>query len=99
VTLFEKRSRPRGRHQGRQLLIFAATGPQFKTNATRSEGPGDWATYQLRKVFTWVKCSNELNAAYAADGYARVRGAAILTTTYVAGEASSIAPYFVRKGT
>ena len=26
-------------------------GPQFKTNAARSEGPGDWATYQLRKVF------------------------------------------------
>src|SRR5712691_517384 len=26
-------------------------GPQFKTNATRSEGPGDWATYQLRRVF------------------------------------------------
>ena len=26
-------------------------GPQFKTNATRSEGPGDWATYQLRVVF------------------------------------------------
>ena len=27
------------------------TGPQFKTNAIRSEGPGDWATYQLRTVF------------------------------------------------
>src|SRR5215831_7538776 len=26
-------------------------GPQFKTNARRSEGPGDWATYQLRTVF------------------------------------------------
>src|SRR6202045_4910006 len=26
-------------------------GPQFKTNAIRSEGPGDWATYQLRRVF------------------------------------------------
>src|SRR6202035_4801526 len=25
-------------------------GPQFKTNATRGEGPGDWATYQLRRV-------------------------------------------------
>ncbi len=24
----------------------------------------------------WVGCSNELNAAYAADGYARVKGAA-----------------------
>src|SRR5271170_7746091 len=27
------------------------TGPQFKTNAIRGEGPGDWVTYQLRKVF------------------------------------------------
>src|SRR6202162_2816252 len=27
------------------------TGPQFKTNAIRSEGPGDWVTYQLRRVF------------------------------------------------
>src|SRR5260370_2172868 len=27
-------------------------GPQFKTNARRSEGPGDWATYQLRRAFT-----------------------------------------------
>jgi indolepyruvate decarboxylase len=29
----------------------------------------------------WIGCSSELNAAYAADGYARVHGAAILTTT------------------
>ena len=26
-------------------------GPQFKTDARRSEGPGDWATYQLRTGF------------------------------------------------
>ena len=26
-------------------------GPQFKTNARRKKGPGDWATYQLRKAF------------------------------------------------
>src|SRR5258708_19287164 len=26
-------------------------GPQSKTNARRGEGPGDWATYQLRRVF------------------------------------------------
>jgi hypothetical protein len=23
-------------------------GPQFKTDAIRGEGPGDWATYKLR---------------------------------------------------
>ena len=26
-------------------------GPQFKTNARRRKGPGDWATYQLRTAF------------------------------------------------
>src|SRR6202040_275351 len=26
-------------------------GPQFKTDARRGEGPGDWATWQLRNVF------------------------------------------------
>ena len=25
--------------------------PQFKTDAIRGDGPGDWATYQLRLVF------------------------------------------------
>src|SRR5271166_4695076 len=25
--------------------------PQFRTDATRGEGPGDWATYQLRTAF------------------------------------------------
>src|SRR6201989_2655767 len=38
----------------------------------------------------WVGCSNELNAAYAADGYARVRGAAMLATTYGVGELSAL---------
>ena len=38
----------------------------------------------------WIGCSNELNAAYAADGYARARGAAMLSTTYAVGELSAI---------
>ena len=38
----------------------------------------------------WVACANELNAAYAADGYARVRGAAMLSTTYGVGELSAL---------
>ena len=29
----------------------------------------------------WIGCANELNASYAADGYARIRGAAMLATT------------------
>ncbi|MDM0018780.1 alpha-keto acid decarboxylase family protein [Variovorax saccharolyticus] len=38
----------------------------------------------------WVGCCNELNAAYAADGYARIRGVAALSTTYGVGELSAI---------
>src|ERR1700684_4677713 len=38
----------------------------------------------------WVGCANELNASYAADGYARIRGAAMLVTTYGVGELSAL---------
>jgi indolepyruvate decarboxylase len=38
----------------------------------------------------WIGCANELNASYAADGYARVRGAAMLATTYGVGELSAL---------
>src|SRR5580692_709519 len=38
----------------------------------------------------WVGCANELNAAYAADGYARIRGEAMLATTYGVGELSAM---------
>lgn len=38
----------------------------------------------------WIGCANELNASYAADGYARIRGAAMLVTTYSVGELSAM---------
>jgi indolepyruvate decarboxylase len=38
----------------------------------------------------WIGCCNELNASYAADGYARIRGMAALNTTYGVGELSAI---------
>jgi len=38
----------------------------------------------------WIGCANELNAAYAADGFARIRGAAMLTTTHGVGELSAL---------
>ena len=38
----------------------------------------------------YVLTTNELNAAYAADAYARVHGASVLTTTYGVGELSAI---------
>src|SRR5437588_6801472 len=57
--------------------------------------PGDYAFPVCDAVdrnpnIRWVGCSNELNASYAADGYARVRGAAMLSTTYAVGELSAI---------
>ncbi len=38
----------------------------------------------------WIGCTNELNAGYAADGYARQRGYGALVTTYGVGELSAI---------
>ena len=38
----------------------------------------------------YLGCCNELNAAYAADGYARVRGVGALSTTYGVGELGAI---------
>jgi indolepyruvate decarboxylase len=38
----------------------------------------------------WVGCCNELNAAYAADGYARINGFAAVCTTYGVGELSAM---------
>jgi indolepyruvate decarboxylase len=38
----------------------------------------------------WIGCANELNASYAADGYAHIRGAGILVTTYGVGELSAL---------
>lgn len=57
--------------------------------------PGDYAFAiddAAEKVpgLSWVASTNELNAAYAADGYARIRGAAMLSTTYGVGELSAI---------
>ena len=39
---------------------------------------------------SWVGCTNELNAGYAADGYARQKGYGAVVTTYGVGELSAI---------
>lgn len=57
--------------------------------------PGDYAfpfddAIEKSDRLQWVGCANELNAAYAADGYARVYGASILSTTYGVGELSAL---------
>jgi indolepyruvate decarboxylase len=57
--------------------------------------PGDYAFAVNDAIcndpdMRWVGCCNELNAAYAADGYARVKGVGALCTTYGVGELSAI---------
>lgn len=57
--------------------------------------PGDYSfpiddAIELCPSLRWIACANELNAAYAADGYARRKGAAILSTTYGVGELSAL---------
>ncbi|MEO3991825.1 alpha-keto acid decarboxylase family protein [Pseudocitrobacter cyperus] len=57
--------------------------------------PGDYNLQFLDHVIAhpalrWVGCANELNAAYAADGYARVQGCGALLTTYGVGELSAL---------
>ena len=64
--------------------------------------PGDYAfsvddAVEQLTGLDWVGCANELNAAYAADGYARIRGAAILSTTYGVGELSALNGVMVSK--
>ncbi|KAK9460939.1 thiamine diphosphate-binding protein [Lipomyces oligophaga] len=58
--------------------------------------PGDFNMTLLDHIFNvpgldWIGCCNELNAAYAADGYGRTRGLpGVLVTTYGVGELSAI---------
>jgi TPP-dependent 2-oxoacid decarboxylase len=57
--------------------------------------PGDFNLVLIDEMLAesgteWVGSTNELNAAYAADGYARQRGFGALVTTYGVGELSAI---------
>lgn len=56
--------------------------------------PGDFVlgffNQVLKSDVKYVGTCNELNAAYAADGYARIRGIGAFATTYGVGELSAI---------
>lgn len=57
--------------------------------------PGDFNLALLDKIYEvegmrWAGNANELNAAYAADGYSRVKGLACLITTFGVGELSAL---------
>ena len=58
--------------------------------------PGDFAfpvqdSIVAHPDLNWIGCCNELNAGYAADGYARIKGVAAVSTTYGVAELSAIA--------
>lgn len=57
--------------------------------------PGDYNFNLIDSVeknpdVKWIGCTNELNAGYAADGYARVKGFGACLTTFGVGELSAI---------
>ena len=57
--------------------------------------PGDFNLTLLDKIYEvegmrWAGNANELNAAYAADGYSRIKGLACLVTTFGVGELSAV---------
>lgn len=56
--------------------------------------PGDFVlgffNQVLKSEVKYVGTCNELNAAYAADGYARIRGVGAFATTFGVGELSAI---------
>lgn len=56
--------------------------------------PGDYnlemLDYVIPSGLNWVGNANELNAAYAADGYSRIKGLGAIVTTFGVGELSAI---------
>jgi indolepyruvate decarboxylase len=61
--------------------IFGVAGDYaFPVNDAITEHP----------AINWIGCCNELNAAYAADGYARMRGVGAVCTTYGVGELAAM---------
>jgi indolepyruvate decarboxylase len=56
--------------------------------------PGDFVLGLFNQILQsdvrYIGTCNELNAAYAADGYARIKGAGAFASTYAVGELSAI---------
>jgi Thiamine pyrophosphate enzyme, N-terminal TPP binding domain len=73
--------------------------PNEESKRLRSDNQVTLKTYNLwflkqaerSNHVEFIGCCNELNAAYAADGFARLRGLSALVTTYSVGELSAIA--------
>jgi indolepyruvate decarboxylase len=86
----------------RSSVSFKQTFGEFIIRRLKEAGishmfgvPGDYNLEFLEQVeadkeLIWVGCCNELNASYAADGYARTAGLSALMTTYGVGELSAL---------
>jgi indolepyruvate decarboxylase len=80
----------------RQTLIEHVLGRLKQLGIKEVFGvPGDFSfgisdTICNDRELRWIGTSNELNAAYAADGYARIKGFAALSTAFGVGELSAV---------
>ena len=74
-------------------MMYAKRVGQYLMDAIRSVGvdkvfvPGDFNLTFLddiinREDMEWIGNTNELNASYAADGYARIKGISAMVTTF-----------------
>ena len=101
TTAAERTQRPSGQTgPGAQRLTM--TVGEFLLRRLREAGvshafgvPGDYNLELLQQMedggtLTWMGACNELNAAYAADGYARLNGLAALIVTNAVGALSAI---------
>lgn len=91
-----------GQHRGGAVATMGATVIEHVLRRLQDIGvgavfgvPGDYS-FGINDAavdaagLRWVGCSNELNAAYAADGYARVKGVGVVVTTFGVGELSAL---------
>ncbi|KAI3327255.1 pyruvate decarboxylase [Xylariaceae sp. AK1471] len=67
----------------RQLGVVSVHGVPGDTNLPLLD-------YVEPSGLRWIGSANELNAAYAADGYARIKGLGVLVTTFGVGELSAL---------
>ena len=83
-------------------MMYAKRVGQYLMDAIRSVGvdkvfgvPGDFNLTFLDDIINrddmeWIGNTNELNASYAADGYARIKGISAMVTTFGVGELSAV---------
>jgi indolepyruvate decarboxylase len=87
---------------GRESMTTTMTVGEFLLRRLKEAGvthafgvPGDYNLELLQQMedtgtLTWIGACNELNASYAADGYARLNGLAALVVTNAVGALSAI---------